>query len=96
MTSSRESIRAAELRAPDHLPACPKCGDLGERGATVCEVCGARLVPLKAPKVKLRCVYCGVPVTLRDQSKRVPVPPATCRVHRDLPALDPHYGGYPE
>ncbi len=48
---------------------------------------------VKAPRLKLVCAYCGVPVRLRDQSKRKPVPPATCILHRDLPALDPNYGG---
>ena len=49
--------------------------------------------PPKPPRLSLHCVYCGEPVRLRDQSKRTPVPPATCRLHRDLPGMDTHYGG---
>lgn len=37
--------RAVNLEAPDHLPACPDCGDLAFPGATVCEACGTHLLP---------------------------------------------------
>jgi hypothetical protein len=30
--------------AVDHLPACPRCGDLCSAGATVCD-CGQKLFP---------------------------------------------------
>lgn len=36
---------AADLVTSDLLPACPDCGDLAFPGATVCEGCGAHLLP---------------------------------------------------
>lgn len=39
MATRTETHRRADLLAPDHSPACPKCGDLLEPGAGICLAC---------------------------------------------------------
>lgn len=37
---AREAARRVEAVTSDHLPACPRCGDLLEAGALICTACG--------------------------------------------------------
>lgn len=40
---------AVDLETPDHLPACPSCGDLNPEGAILCR-CGAELTLERGPR----------------------------------------------
>lgn len=40
--------RARDRVSPDHLPACPRCGDLCAYDSVVCVECGCELFPIPA------------------------------------------------
>lgn len=48
MSHASEYAKRGDLAAMDHLPACPRCGDLLEADALVCIDCGTRVIETDA------------------------------------------------
>lgn len=52
MSTAKSTWEATDKTLPDHLPCCPRCGDLNDPGAHRCDGCNSPLymVGVKPPK----------------------------------------------